>query len=243
LPRFVCELLVEGGGVVRRRLPHGARGRLVASDPVAYARDLVHAGVGTIALIDLDGWSAGVPQAVEIARSIVDTTGAELWYRGGLTVPGVVEQVRAAGVSRLVLESLVLRDAAFLRYALDAFGAQVAVAIDASGARVPSPFADGSELSLPDAAGELAFRGVERLVVSDTARAGTLAGPNLTALRRLLDAVPCTVSYGGGVASLDDLRALRHLGRATLRAVLVATALAEERFAPAAAVAVLEQGA
>jgi phosphoribosylformimino-5-aminoimidazole carboxamide ribotide isomerase len=137
----------------------------------------------------------------------------------------------------------VLRDAAFLRYALDTFGAQVAVAIDASGARVPSPFADGAELSLPDAAGELAFRGVGRLVVSDTARAGTLAGPNLTALRRLLDGVPCEVSYGGGVASLDDLRALRDLGRATLHAVLVATALAEGRFAPPDAVAILEQGA
>jgi len=79
--------------------------------------------------------------------------------------------------------------------------------------------------------------------VSDTARAGTLAGPNLTALRRLLDAVPSMVSYGGGVASLDDLRALRDLGRATLQAVLVATALAEGRFTPAGAVAILEQGA
>jgi phosphoribosylformimino-5-aminoimidazole carboxamide ribotide isomerase len=243
LPRFVCELLVEGGGVVRRRLPPGARGRLVASDPVAYARDLAHAGVGAFALCDLDGWSAGTPQAVELARRVVAATGAELWYRGGLTMPAAVEEVRDAGATTLVLESLVLRDAAFLRYALDTFGAQVAVAIDASGARVPSPFADGAELSLPDAAGELSFRGVGRLVVSDTARAGTLAGPNLTALRRLLDAVPCAVAYGGGVASLDDLRGLRDLGRATLHGVLVATALAEGRFAPADAVAILEQGA
>jgi phosphoribosylformimino-5-aminoimidazole carboxamide ribotide isomerase len=80
-------------------------------------------------------------------------------------------------------------------------------------------------------------------VVSDTARAGTLAGPNLTALRRLLDAVPCWVAYGGGVASIEDLRALRDLGRATLQAVLVATALAEQRLAADEAVAVLEQGA
>jgi phosphoribosylformimino-5-aminoimidazole carboxamide ribotide isomerase len=243
LTRFVCELLIEGGGVVRRRLPPGARGRLVASDPVAYARELAHQGVGVFALVDLDGWSAGSPQAVDLARTIVDATGLELWYRGGLIAPGAAEEVQASGASLLVLESLVLRDAAFLRYALDTFGDQVAVAIDASGARVPSPFADGTELSLPDAAGELAFRGVERLVVSDTARAGTLAGPNLTALRRLLDAVPCSVSYGGGVASLDDLRALRDLGRATLQAVLVATALAEGRFTPAGAVAIMEQGA
>jgi phosphoribosylformimino-5-aminoimidazole carboxamide ribotide isomerase len=243
LPRFVGELLIEGGGVVRRRLAPGAPERIVAGDPVAYARELAGAGIGTLALCDLDGWVAGTPRALDLARQIIDATGVELWYRGGLTTPGAVESARASGASLLVLDLLVLRDAAFLRFALDSYGTHVAVALDAHGARVPSPFGQGAELSLTDAAGELAFRGVGRLVVSDTARAGTLAGPNLTALRRMLDAVPCTVAYGGGVASVDDLRALRDLGRATLHAVLVATALAEHRLDPAAAVAVLEQGA
>ena len=41
----------------------------------------------------------------------------------------------------------------------------------------------------------------------------------------------------------DDLRALREPGRATLHAVLVATAFNESRFAPSEAVEVLEQGA
>jgi phosphoribosylformimino-5-aminoimidazole carboxamide ribonucleotide (ProFAR) isomerase len=62
-------------------------------------------------------------------------------------------------------------------------------------------------------------------------------------LRQLLAAVPCRVAYGGGVASLDDLRALRDLGRATLHAVVVATALSERRLDPAEAVTVLDQGA
>ena len=243
MTRLVAELLVEGGGVVRRRLAPGNPGRIVAADPVAYARDLADAGVGTLSLCDLDGWVAGAPRALAIAQSIVDATGVELWYRGGLTMPGAVESARTHGVSLVVLDLHVLRDAAFLRYALDSFGSRVAVALDAHGARVSSPFGQDADLSLPDAAGELAFRGVGGLVVSDTARAGTLAGPNLTALRRLLDAVPCWVAYGGGVASIDDLRALRDLGRATLQAVLVATALAEQRLAADEAVAVLEQGA
>jgi phosphoribosylformimino-5-aminoimidazole carboxamide ribotide isomerase len=243
LPRLVGELLVEGGSVVRRRLPPDAPDRLVAADPVAYARELAHAGIGVLALRDLDGSRAGAPKALTLAASIVEVTGVELWYRGGLTTPGTVESARAAGASLLVLEISVLRDAAFLRYALDTFGARVAVALDAEGARVPSPFADGADLSLPDAAGELAFRGVGGLVVTDVNRAGTLAGPNLTALRHLLDAVPCQVSYAGGVAGADDLRALRGLGRATLHAVLVATALSEGRLAAAEAVEILEQGA
>ena len=48
---------------------------------------------------------------------------------------------------------------------------------------------------------------------------------------------------GGGVRTSEDLRALREPGRATLHAVLVATAFNESRFAPSEAVEVLEQGA
>jgi phosphoribosylformimino-5-aminoimidazole carboxamide ribonucleotide (ProFAR) isomerase len=243
LPRLVGELLVEGGSVVRRRFPPGAPGRLVAADPVAHARELAHAGLSALLLHDLDGALAGSPQALTLAAQIAALPGVELWYRGGLLTPGSVTSARASGASMLVLDATVLRDAAFLRYALDSFGSQVAVALDAAGSRVPSPFGEGAELSLADAAGELAFRGVGALVITDTARAGTLAGPNLTVLRQLLVAVPCRVAYGGGVASLDDLRALRDLGRATLHAVVVATALNEQRFAPADAVTILDERA
>jgi phosphoribosylformimino-5-aminoimidazole carboxamide ribonucleotide (ProFAR) isomerase len=243
LPRLVGELLVEGGSVVRRRFPPGAPGRLVAADPVAYARELAHAGVAVLLLHDLDGELASAPQALTLAARIAALSGVELWYRGGLGTPGSIASAQASGASVTVLEMTVLRDAAFLRYALDSFGSRVAVGLDSAGARVPSPFGEGAELSLSDAAGELAFRGVGGLVITDTARAGTLAGPNVTVLRQLLAAVPCRVAYGGGVASLDDLRALRDLGRATLHAVVVATALSEQRLDPAEAVTVLDQGA
>jgi phosphoribosylformimino-5-aminoimidazole carboxamide ribotide isomerase len=243
LPRLVGELLVEGGSVVRRRIAPGAPGRLVAADPVQHARDLVAEGVGVIALTDLDGARLGAPQALREAAAIASLDGVELWYRGGIESPEAVESAQGAGVDRVVLAADVLGDVAFLRWALDSLGPHVAVALDAEGMRVASPITEGAEASLVDAAGELAFRGVGSLLVIDRARAGTLAGPNLRALRALLGVVPCEVSYGGGVATVDDLRALRELGRATLHGVLVATAFNESRFAPSEAVEVMEQGA
>jgi phosphoribosylformimino-5-aminoimidazole carboxamide ribotide isomerase len=243
LPRLVGELLVEGGSVVRRRIAPGAPGRLVAADPVQHARDLVDEGVGVLALTVVDGERLGAPQALREAAAIAALGGVELWYRGGLESPAAVESARAAGVACAVLAAGALRDAAFLRWALDSLGPHVAVALDAEGMRVASPITEGAETSLVDAAGELAFRGVGALLVTDRARAGTLAGPNLRALRALLAVVQCQVSYAGGVATVDDLRALRALGRATLHGVLVATAFNESRFAPSEAVEVLEQGA
>jgi phosphoribosylformimino-5-aminoimidazole carboxamide ribotide isomerase len=243
LPRLVGELLVEGGTVVRRRVAPGDPARLVAADPVELARDLAGDGLGAFLVHDADGARAGEPRALEAAAAIAALGGVEVWYRGGLQTPEAVDAARAAGVSLCVLDAGSLADAAYLRYALDNLGDRAAVALEADGFRVvgASPSAPGA--SLADAAGELAFRGVGSLAVWDVARAGTLAGPNLSALRGLLDGVRCGVAYGGGIATIADLRALRDLGRANLRAVLVATALHESRFTAGEAVEILEKGA
>jgi phosphoribosylformimino-5-aminoimidazole carboxamide ribotide isomerase len=243
LPRLVGELLVEAGNVVRRGVPPGGPARLVAPDPVEHARDLARDGLRTFLVHDVDGGRAGEPRALVAAAAISAIDGVEVWYRGGLQTPEAVESAQEAGVSLCVLDAGSIADAAFLRYALDTLGGQAAVALEADGSRIvgASPAAPGA--SLADAAGELAFRGVSSLVVWDVARAGTLAGPNLSALRGLLDGVRCGIAYGGGVATTGDLRALRDLGRATLRAVLVATALGESRFTAGEAVEILEHGA
>jgi phosphoribosylformimino-5-aminoimidazole carboxamide ribotide isomerase len=102
------------------------------------------------------------------------------------------------------------------------------VALDADGEQVRFP-SGGARLSLLDAAAELAYRGVRDLVYTDLARAGTLSGPNLAALARLCDATEGTVAYGGGVASAADVAALAALPSPPLRAVLIATALDEQR--------------
>ena len=178
-----------------------------------------------------------------LAQSIVDATGVELWYRGGLTMPGAVESARTHG--RLAGRSGPARAARCRVPPLRARLVRIARRGRARRARRA-----GAEPVRPGRR-SLASGRRRRACVPRRRRARGLRhracrharGPNLTALRRLLDAVPCRVAYGGGVASIDDLRALRDLGRATLQAVLVATALAEQRLAADEAVAVLEQGA
>ena len=69
-----------------------------------------------------------------------------------------------------------------------------------------------SELRAAELAQPLRVRpGIERLLVTSTRRDGTLAGPDVELLEDVL-AVGLPVVAAGGIATLDDLRALAALG-------------------------------
>jgi phosphoribosylformimino-5-aminoimidazole carboxamide ribonucleotide (ProFAR) isomerase len=86
-------------------------------------------------------------------------------------------------------------------------------------------------------AARLLAEGASRLVVTETSRDGTLAGPDLEALTALRAAFPDAILVAaGGVGSLDDLRALDAIG---IDGAVVGLALLTGAVDPAAAVAAL----
>ncbi|HMM48266.1 MAG TPA: HisA/HisF-related TIM barrel protein, partial [Miltoncostaeaceae bacterium] len=135
----------------------------------------------------------------------------------------------------------VLSDPALLRWAIDRLGDRLVVALDARQGKVATHgWTQVSDRDAREVAQELVSTGVRHLLYTDIARDGTLAGPNLQALRRLADAAPpLHIIASGGVSSLDDLRRLRDLGVASLTGVIVGRALYEGRFTVQEALAVL----
>jgi phosphoribosylformimino-5-aminoimidazole carboxamide ribonucleotide (ProFAR) isomerase len=84
-----------------------------------------------------------------------------------------------------------------------------------------------SGLAPEELAAACAEAGVARLLVTNTRRDGTLAGPDLELLRRLRDRSGLPLIAAGGIATLDDLRALRDLG---CEAAIAGSALWSGRF-------------
>ena len=76
--------------------------------------------------------------------------------------------------------------------------------------------------------GEYPPGALKHVLVTDVARDGGLGGPNVGLIRSLVAQRPdLAVQASGGVASLNDLRALRGAGAA---AAIVGRALYERRF-------------
>ncbi|MGZ4462194.1 MAG: 1-(5-phosphoribosyl)-5-[(5-phosphoribosylamino)methylideneamino]imidazole-4-carboxamide isomerase, partial [Gaiellaceae bacterium] len=123
-----------------------------------------------------------------------------------------VEAGLAAGARRIMVGTAAASPA-FLAEAARRFSEQLLVAIDARDGRVAlEGWTETSELDAVDLAATCARSGVCRLLVTSTRRDGSLAGPDLGLIEAVAEASRLPVIAAGGVASLDDLRALRELG-------------------------------
>ena len=184
---------VLDGRVVR--LAEGARERVTVEggDPADAARRFAAEGASFLHLVDLDGAFSGSP-----SPGLVDSVAA-------------IDAALAAGAARVMVGTAALSPA-FLADAAARFSERLVVAIDTRDGRVTvEGWTRASDLSPAELAARCADAGVRRLLVTSTRRDGSLAGPDFALLAEVL---PCglPVIAAGGVASLDDLLALRDLG-------------------------------
>jgi phosphoribosylformimino-5-aminoimidazole carboxamide ribotide isomerase len=195
------------------RLHEGVRDRITieGGDPVALARRFVAEGARRLHLVDLDGAFDGRPSDGLLDRIARIAEQVPVQVGGGYRTLDAVDAAISAGADRVLVGTAALIPG-FLQTAANRFGEHLVVAVDARDGRVA---VEGWTRAADVSAAELALRcadaGVHRLLVTATRRDGSLAGPDLELLE---EALPCglPVLAAGGIASLDDLRALRDLG-------------------------------
>jgi phosphoribosylformimino-5-aminoimidazole carboxamide ribotide isomerase len=200
---------VLDGRVVR--LSEGRREHVTVEggDPVAAAERFVAEGATWLHLVDLDGAFSGKPDLGLVGR--VAAAGVPVQVGGGYRTLDLIDAALAAGAARVLVGTAALDDA-FLATAVAQFEDAVAVAVDARDGRVAVDGWTREATRTPvDLARRCAAAGVRRLLVTSTGRDGTLAGPDLPLLRAV-SAAGLPVIAAGGIATLDDLRALRRLG-------------------------------
>jgi phosphoribosylformimino-5-aminoimidazole carboxamide ribotide isomerase len=200
---------VLDGRIVRLREGRREQVTVEGGDPVAAAERFAAEGARWLHLVDLDGAFSAAPDLRLVER--VAAVGLPVQVGGGYRSLELVDSALAAGAARVLVGTAALDDG-FLEAAASRFAEAVAVAVDARDGRVA---VDGWTREAPATPAELAQRcasaGIRRLLVTSTRRDGTLAGPDVELLASVLTA-GLPVIAAGGIASLDDLRALRDLG-------------------------------
>lgn len=202
---------VLDGRVVR--LAQGVRSRVTVEggDPVAAAARFAAEGAQWLHLVDLNGAFDGSPTPGLVERVAAAST-VPVQVGGGYRTIAAIDGALEAGADRVLVGSAAL-DPAFLAGAVERFGARLVVAIDAREGRVAvEGWTAESELSATELAARCRDAGVERLLVTSTSRDGSLSGPDLGLITDVLDAGKLPVLAAGGIASLDDIRAVRELG-------------------------------
>jgi phosphoribosylformimino-5-aminoimidazole carboxamide ribotide isomerase len=162
----------------------------------------------------------------QLAR-IAGDAGVPVQYGGGLRTVEAVEEALGAGADRVVVGTVAFTDLDVLEAMVQSGGEQVWVALDVrAGTIATAGWLASTEMTAPQAAIALAGRGVSGFVYTSVDRDGTLRGPDVEAVQRVLDAGDAPVVYSGGIGSADDLLPLAAL---PLEGVIVGKALYEGR--------------
>lgn len=216
---------VLDGRVVRLLQGRREAVTLEGGDPVELARRYAAEGAARLHLVDLDGAFDGTP-SLELVERVAATAAIPVQVGGGYRSLAAVEAALEAGAERVMVGTAALTPG-FLEEAVPRFGDRLVVAIDArDGIVAIEGWTASSETTAAELATRCARSGARRLLVTSTARDGSLAGPDLPLLADVLPA-GLPVIAAGGVSSLADLRAVRELG---CEAAIAGSALLAGRF-------------
>lgn len=231
---------LRGGRAVRLAQGDYARETVFGDDPVAIARRWEAEGAPRLHVVDLDGARSGEPVQLSVVEAIVAAVAIPVQVGGGLRDEAAVERVLDLGADRAILGTAAAEPET-ARPMLERFGERLVVGIDARDGRVAvRGWRETLERDARELAQELVAAGARRLIFTDIARDGMLAGPNLSAVERMVEAVSIPVIASGGVGSVADLRALAALG--CLEGVIIGRALYAGAFSlPEALAAVREE--
>ncbi|CAN5606851.1 1-(5-phosphoribosyl)-5-[(5-phosphoribosylamino)methylideneamino]imidazole-4-carboxamide isomerase [soil metagenome] len=203
---------LRGGRVVR--LLHGdfARSTDYGADPIAVARAWESEGASRLHLVDLDGAREGFPAQADLLRRIVESVGIPCQVAGGLRTAAAVQAALGTGADRVVLGTALLADPGLGRRLVGIHGRERIVAgLDVRGQdAVGDAWGSGAATRpLWEVLVALVDAGVGTFVVTAITRDGALSGPDLALLQDVRTAARnADLIASGGVATLDDVRAL-----------------------------------
>ena len=208
---------LRGGRVVRLLQGDFDRETVYGGDPVQVAARFVEDGARWLHVVDLDGARDPTGRQTDLVRAIVGGVGesARVEVAGGLRDEEGAAAMLAAGAARVVVGTAALRDPAFARRLVDRHGPdRIAVALDIRQGRAVGHgwLPAGPGIPVEEAMAALAAAGVVTFDVTAIDRDGTLAGPDLALLGRIVALGRGAVIASAGISTTDDVRAVRRLG-------------------------------
>ncbi len=202
------------------------------SDPLALIREVSAAGADLVHVVDLTGARTGRVRP-ELFRDVVDAAGStRVQASGGVRSVKDATALVSVGVDRVAVGTAAFGEDTLLRALVDNLAERLVVALDVrDGTVAVRGWRAATGLTVEGAIDRCLVAGVQRLLCTAIERDGTLAGPALPLLERVVLRSGLPVLAAGGVRSLDDARATRAIG---CEGVIVGRALLEGLFPRAA---------
>lgn len=191
------------------RLVQGEAGSETSyGSPLEAALEWQNAGAEWLHLVDLDaafGRGDNIDILTEVARELT----IKIEMSGGIRDDASLERALSLNPARINLGTAALENPEWTRKVIAEHGDVIAVGLDVRGDVLAARGWTQEGGNLWEVLDRLNEDGCARYVVTDVTKDGTLQGPNLELLRKVAERTDKPVVASGGIATLDDIAALR----------------------------------
>jgi len=198
--------------------------------PLEIASNWISHGASWIHLVDLDAAFGRGENRKLIAEVVASCSSAKVQLSGGIRNDDSLAAATATGATRINLATSALTDMDWVETAIAKHGQLLSVSLDVSGSQLIARGTREQVGELEKILQQLEQFGCERYVVTDVARDGTLNGPNIELLEKVLSLTAKPVITSGGIANLSDLEQLMLLRPKGLAGAILGKALYVGRF-------------
>lgn len=225
------------------RLLHGDmdKATVFSDSPAAQAKAFEAAGFEWLHVVDLNGAFAGQPVNRAAVEGILAAMSLPVQLGGGIRDMATIDMWLEAGITRVILGTVALRNPQLVKDACKRHPGRIAVGIDARDGKVAvEGWAETSDITAIALARQFEDAGVSAIIYTDIGRDGAMQGPNFEETAELAAAVDIPVILSGGMSSLDDVK---RLATYPLAGAILGRSLYDGAIRPAEALAVLRNAA
>jgi phosphoribosylformimino-5-aminoimidazole carboxamide ribotide isomerase len=209
------------------------------TSPADQAGRWAGAGFHWIHVVDLNGAVQGAAVNGEAVEAILGAVSVPVQLGGGIRTIADVERWIEAGVSRVILGTVAVRQPEIVKEAARLWPEQIAVSVDVRKGKVAvQGWTEDSDLDAVTVSKRFEDAGVAALIITDIDRDGALLGFNVEAFGAIADAVDIPVIAAGGLASVDDIARLKARSGVPVAGAVLGRALYNGAIAPAEALKV-----
>jgi len=192
--------------------------------PLDVALEFQSAGAEWIHLVDLDAAFGRGDNALLLAQ-VVGALDIKVELSGGIRDDESLARAIATGCARINLGTAALENPDWTASVISKYGDLIAVGLDVRGHTLAARGWTSEGGDLFETIARLDRDGCARYVVTDVAKDGTLAGPNIELLKSVCAATSKPIIASGGISNLLDIAELATLTSLGIEGAIVGKAL------------------
>lgn len=182
------------------------------NDPLSVSKDFEDSGAEYLHIVDLDAAKDGTVHNYNIVKSICENTNLKVEIGGGIRSEEVIKQYLDAGVFRVILGTIAIKDPDFTKEMIKKYGDKIAIGVDISNGMVAiHGWTEVSSVSCDEIFKTLEEMGAKCVICTDISKDGAMQGTNLELYKNLSEKYSIDIVASGGVSSIDDVKALKEM--------------------------------